>query len=53
MIKYKKKLWIGANSALHTKIINAFHSFGVGGPFWDTSYFKESEQVILVARNQI
>jgi hypothetical protein len=30
-IKYKKKIWVGANSASQTKIINDFHSSGVGG----------------------
>jgi hypothetical protein len=33
LIKHKKKIWVGANSALHTKIISAFHSSAMGGPF--------------------
>jgi hypothetical protein len=30
LIKYKKKVWVGNNSALQTKIINAFHAFAIG-----------------------
>jgi hypothetical protein len=33
LIRHKKKIWVGANSALHTKIISAFHSSAMGGPF--------------------
>jgi hypothetical protein len=31
LIRHMKKIWVGANSALHTKIINAFHSSAMGG----------------------
>jgi hypothetical protein len=31
LIRYKKKLWVGANTATQTKIINAFHASGLGG----------------------
>jgi len=31
LIKYKGRIWVGANSALQTKLINAFHSSAIGG----------------------
>jgi hypothetical protein len=31
LIRNKKRIWVGANSALHTKIISAFHSSAMGG----------------------
>jgi hypothetical protein len=31
LIRYKGKLWVADNSALRTKIINAFHATAVGG----------------------
>jgi hypothetical protein len=31
LIIYKKKIWVGNNSTLQTKIINAFHASIVGG----------------------
>jgi hypothetical protein len=30
-MKFKGKVWVGANTALQTKIIHAFHAFVVGG----------------------
>ena len=31
MIKHEDKIWIGANTGLQTKLIQAFHSSPVGG----------------------
>jgi hypothetical protein len=31
LIRYKKKVWIGANSILQTKIIHVFHASAIGG----------------------
>jgi hypothetical protein len=31
LIKVHGKVWVGANSALHTKLINAFHNSAMGG----------------------
>lgn len=31
LIRHKQKIWLGANSALQTKIISAFHASAVGG----------------------
>jgi hypothetical protein len=31
LIKVHGKIWVGANSALHTKLINAFHNSAMGG----------------------
>jgi hypothetical protein len=31
IIKFKGKLWVGNNSALQTKLIQAFHSSPMGG----------------------
>jgi hypothetical protein len=31
LIRHKKKIWVGANSTLHTKIISVFHSSAMGG----------------------
>jgi hypothetical protein len=31
LIRYKKKIWVGANTGLQTKIISDFHSSPVGG----------------------
>lgn len=31
LIRYRGRVWIGANSALQTKLIHAFHSSAVGG----------------------
>ena len=31
LIRYRGKMWVGANSALQTKIISAFHSSPIGG----------------------
>jgi hypothetical protein len=31
LIRFKKKVWVGANSALQTKIIFAFHASPIGG----------------------
>jgi hypothetical protein len=50
-IKYKKKIWVGANSASQTKIINDFHSSGVGGALWHPSNISESEQIVYLERH--
>jgi hypothetical protein len=31
LIKVHGKIWVGANSAVHTKLINAFHNSAMGG----------------------
>lgn len=31
VIRYKNKLWVANNTALHTKIISAFHASPIGG----------------------
>jgi hypothetical protein len=31
VIRYKNKIWVGPNSALQTKLINAFHASALGG----------------------
>jgi hypothetical protein len=31
LIRFKGRIWLGANSALHTKLISALHSSAVGG----------------------
>jgi hypothetical protein len=31
IIRFQGRIWLGANSALQTKLINAFHSSAVGG----------------------
>lgn len=31
LIRYKKKIWVGSNTALQTKIIHAFHASAIGG----------------------
>jgi hypothetical protein len=33
LIRFKGKIWVGDNSALQTKIIQAFHSSPLGGQF--------------------
>jgi hypothetical protein len=43
LIRFKKKIWVGSNSAIQTKILDAFHSsaLGGGGAFWDAGYIQE------------
>jgi hypothetical protein len=31
VIRHKTKIWVGSNSALHTKLISAFHASALGG----------------------
>jgi hypothetical protein len=33
LVRFKKKIWVGSNSAIHTKTINVFHSSVGGGHF--------------------
>jgi hypothetical protein len=42
LIKYKKKIWVGANSALQTKIISAFHASSI----WDHSGVQATYQKV-------
>jgi hypothetical protein len=40
LIRHKKRIWAGANSTLHTKIISAFHSSTVGGHSGARPHFR-------------
>jgi hypothetical protein len=40
LIRYKKKIWVGANLAIQPKIIAAFHSSALGGHFGVQATFQ-------------
>jgi hypothetical protein len=47
LIRYKKKVWIGTNSALQTKIIQTFHASTLGA-FRHLAYISKSKQDVMV-----
>lgn len=45
LIRYKKKIWVGANTALQTKIIHVFHSSAIGGHLGSQATYKRVNEV--------
>ena len=45
LIKYKERIWVGANSALQTKLINAFHASAIGGHSGSQATYQRLKQL--------
>lgn len=54
LIRYQRKIWVGQNSAIQTKIVASLHSsaMGGGGTFWYPGYISESEKFIPLERDE-
>jgi hypothetical protein len=45
IIKKHGKIWVGSNSALQTKLINAFHASAIGGHSWGQATYQRLKQL--------
>jgi hypothetical protein len=45
LIRYKGRIWVGANSATQTKIIKAFHSSAIGGHSGIQATYKKIQKM--------
>lgn len=53
IIRRGKQVWIGANSALRTKLISALHASANWWTFWWSSYLPKGGEILLLERAQI
>jgi hypothetical protein len=52
LIRFKGKVWVGANTAIQTKDYPNIPFICHAGAFWDTSYLQENSEVILLERSE-
>lgn len=51
LIRFKGKVWVGSNSGLHTKLIEAFHA-SYWRAQWYSGHIPESKEVVSLDGNQ-
>ena len=52
IIHYQGRIWLGANTALKTKVIANFHSSAVGVTLWNSSNLLAGQETVLLDKSE-